>query len=271
MSTSQLFFDGHMDEPQSVRAGGGEAVVISVRCPGKDGPNEDSAAVIPLSESRAVLAIADGMGGHSSGAEASRLALEALDASVRSGVDNEEELRTSILNGFEMANETVRAMGVGAGTTLAVVEIQGQWVRTYHAGDTGIVVVGQRGRIKTRTLDHSPTGYAVEAGMMNDREAIRHEERHIISNIVGFEDMRIDIGPSLKLAARDTALIASDGLFDNLLVDTVTDRIRTGPLLDSTGRLATAALRRMASESETRHAKPDDLTIVAFRRAVTRS
>lgn len=254
-----------MIDPESIAIGGGEAVVISARCPDKETPNEDAATLIPLSDEHAVLAIADGMGGHAAGDDASRLALEALEASVRTGARTHEELRTSILNGFEMATETVGALGVGAGTTLAVVEIQDGWIRTYHAGDTGIVVVGQRGRIKLRTMDHSPTGYAVGAGMMNDREAIRHEERHIISNIVGFDDMRIEIGPSLQLATHDTVVIASDGLFDNLLIGAIANRISSGPLLGGMKKLAASALRRMVSEAETQPAKPDDLTIIAFR------
>jgi serine/threonine protein phosphatase PrpC len=170
-----------------------------------------------------------------------------------------------ILDGFEMANETIRALGVGAATTLAAVEIQGRWVRSYHCGDTGIVVVGQRGRVKQRTVDHSPTGYAVEAGVMNEREALRHEERHVVINMVGSPEMRIEMGPSLQLAARDTILIATDGLFDNLMLDVVIERIRKGSLRKAVAELAAAARRRMRAASESTPSKPDDLTIVAYR------
>jgi serine/threonine protein phosphatase PrpC len=221
--------------------------------------------VIAIDDERGVLAVADGAGGHASGAIAARHALEAIDASIR-GRAPEDELRTSILNGFEMANETVRGLGVGAGTTLAVVEVQGAWIRTYHVGDTGIIVTGQRGRIKGRTLDHSPTGYAVESGLMNDREAIHHEERHLISNMIGSESMRIDMGPSIKLASRDTVLIATDGLFDNMHFDDIVERVRKGHVPHALGGMTRLCHRRMENEPETTPSKPDDLTILAFRR-----
>jgi serine/threonine protein phosphatase PrpC len=255
-----------MDSAVTTSVAGGTAAVMSLRSPEHEASNEDAAAVIPISESAGVLALADGMGGHAHGAEAARLALEAIDVSIRDR-DPEQDLRTAILNGFEMANENVRGLGVGAGTTLAVAEIQGLWIRTYHVGDSGVVVVGQRGSVRTRTVDHSPTGYALEAGLMDEKEAIQHEERHIISNAVGARDMRIDVGPSLQMGQRDTVLLASDGLFDNIVFDAIIDRVRTGPLDEGVSELCGQARKRMTRPSETRPSKPDDLTIVAFRRS----
>ncbi len=39
---------------------------------------------------------------------------------------------------------------------------------------------------------------------------------HIVSNVVG-----VDVGSALELAARDTLLIASDGLVDNLKTEEI--------------------------------------------------
>lgn len=262
---SSFFIDRDMDRPATVPVASGNAAVWSSRSPDRDSENEDAALVIPLAPGHGVLAVADGFGGHASGAQAARLALEAIDASVRNRDPAEDELRTAILDGFEMANETIRALGVGAATTLAVVEIQQRWVRPYHCGDTGIVVVGGRGRVKVRTVDHTPTGYAMEAGVMNEREALRHEERHIVFNMVGSPEMRIEMGASVQLAPRDTLLIATDGLFDNLTFDVITDRIRRGALAACVLEMAESARRRMGSRSESQPSKPDDLTLLAYR------
>lgn len=256
-----------MEVAEGVPLPGGDAVVYAQRGPDRrEDPNQDAAAVFCPAANTAVLAVADGVGGQSSGAEASRLALESLASTLQSRLP-EDEIRSAILNGFELANETVRALGVGAGTTLAVVEIQGGWARSYHVGDSGILITGQRGKVRVRTVDHSPTGYAVEAGLMNDREAIVHEERHLLNNMVGFENMRIEIGASVQLAARDTVLMASDGLFDNIHFDEIVDRVRSGPLRSGVNELAGLARRRMTHETATRPSKPDDITIVAYRRA----
>ena len=267
--SSSFFLTENMAQATSTPFAGGEAVVIAARSPDREDDNEDAAVLIPLAPNHGVLALADGVGGHASGAAAARLALEAIDASVRNRDSTEQELRSAILDGFEMANETVRALGVGAGTTLAVVEIQQQWVRPYHVGDSGIVIVGQRGRIKARTVDHSPTGYAVEAGLMDDREALRHEERHLVSNMVGLADMRIEIGSSIQLASRDTVLMATDGLFDNLHFDDIVERVRTGALAERVNEISRESSKRMKSESTARPSKPDDMTIIAFRRRTT--
>ena len=263
--TSTFYLSTDLTESVEHPIAHGTAVIFTARNPEREGPNEDAAAIIPAGHGRGVLVLADGAGGYSHGEEASRLAVEAIEASVRNRDNTEEEMRTAILNGVELANENIRALGVGAASTLAVVEIADEWIRTYHVGDSGIIATGQRGLIKTRTVDHSPTGYAIEAGFMNDREAIRHEERHLVTNIVGMADMRIDIGASLQLARRDTVLMASDGLFDNLQFDHIVDRVRKGRLINAVNELAAGAHRRMRSTAESQPSKPDDLTIIAYR------
>jgi serine/threonine protein phosphatase PrpC len=125
-------------------------------------------------------------------------------------------------------------------------------------------VVGQRGRVKSRTVDHTPTGYAMEAGVMNEREALRHDERHLVFNMVGTSEMRIEIGPSLQLSARDTIVIATDGLFDNLTLESILNRVRKGPLERGVAEVAASARKRMTSGVQP--SKPDDLTVVAYRR-----
>jgi serine/threonine protein phosphatase PrpC len=158
-------------------------------------------------------------------------------------------------------------LGTGAATTLALVEIQDRTIRTYHVGDSEILVTGQRGKVKLQTIPHSPIGYAVEAGLMNEEDAIHHEERHVISNVIGSDQMRIEMGPPTEMAPRDTLLLASDGLFDNLLPGEIINTIRSGPLDDSLSVLVEAAQDRMVSSGGAAPSKPDDLTVIAFRRA----
>jgi serine/threonine protein phosphatase PrpC len=159
----------------------------------------------------------------------------------------------------------VLELGSGAATTLAVVEVQGPTVRPYHVGDSEILITGQRGRVKLQTISHSPIGYAVEAGLIAADDAIHHEERHVISNVIGSASMRIELGPAVTLAARDTVLLASDGLFDNLLQQEIVAGIRSGPLREALGGIVSEARRRMTEPQEGLPSKPDDLTVVAYR------
>ena len=75
-----------------------------------------------------------------------------------------------------------------------------------------VLVTGGLGKIKLLTVSHSPVGMALESGLLDEAEAMHHEERHIVSNVVGSAGMRIEIGAKRKLAPRDTVLLASDGL-----------------------------------------------------------
>jgi serine/threonine protein phosphatase PrpC len=213
-----------------------------------------------------VLAVADGLGGSAAGEHAARLALEALIEAVEGVAAEDIQLRTAILNGLEAANARILALGTGAATTLAVVELTESTVRPYHVGDSLILLVGGRGKLKLQTIPHSPVGYGVEAGLLDEGDAMHHEDRHIVSNVVGHAEMRIEIGSPLTLAKRDTLLLASDGLADNLHVNEIAERLAKGTLSRASEQLATDATERMVQPSSECPSKADDLTFIAFRR-----
>lgn len=175
-------------------------------------------------------------------------------------------LRGVILDGIERANALVQQRTAGAGATLAVVEITPQGVmRPYHVGDCQILVVGNRGRLKLLTRAHSPVGYAQDSGLISEHEALRHQDRHLVSNIVGNPQMHIEIGPRLRLAPRDTVLVASDGLFDNLHSREIINLIRKGPLAGAAGALASTIRQRMEDPRRDEPSKPDDVSFVIYR------
>jgi serine/threonine protein phosphatase PrpC len=256
-----------MDGVELHRFIGGTAAVFTTRSPEKETPNEDAAAVIFSDENSGALLVADGLGGLRSGELASQTVVDALTSALNDRTGENGSLRSGILDGIEEGNRRLCEMAIGAATTLAIVELRQRTVRPFHVGDTVILIIGQRGKVKLQTISHSPIGFAVESGLLDEADAIHHEDRHLVSNVVGTPEMRIEIGSEIELAPRDTLLIASDGLLDNLQVDEIVDRIRIGPLQQAVGRLATDAGQRMRNgDSDSQHpSKPDDLTIVAFR------
>lgn len=261
------FFEAEMAAPRQCAFGPGIACVYSAGCPGHDGANEDSAIILPVSDTQGILALADGLGGLAAGQTASKTALEALNASVSEIATEPMMMRTAVLNGFETANENIRQNASTGATTMAVVEIDENKARPYHVGDSAILVIGGLGKIKFQSIPHSPTGYAVEAGLIDENDALDHEHRHLVSNIVGSPDMRIDVGPVITLAPRDTVLIASDGLVDNLHIEEIARYVRKGSLDTVVATLAHEARVRMSGANKDLPSKPDDLTIVAFRLA----
>jgi serine/threonine protein phosphatase PrpC len=241
----------------------GRVGIYSMRSPEKDSANEDALAVVPFDESSGALVVADGMGGHAAGDVAAQIAIDAVVSAIGEARETRSLLRSGIITGFERANQEVQALGTGAGTTLAVVELGDGAARPYHAGDSAILIVGSRGRVKLETTPHSPVGFGVEAGLLDADEAMEHDQRHVVLNAVGSDGMRIEIGSAIKLSKRDTVLLASDGLTDNLAIHEVVESIRKGQLGTSLNQLVSACHARMAGG--TSQSKPDDLTVVAFR------
>lgn len=260
---ARILRDCDMQEAEVRAFASGAAAVFSARRPGAEGPNQDAAALLPFDAESGVLAVADGVGGQRSGADASGIAVMELERKLDAASEAGSELRDAILDAFETTDRSIASSG-GA-TTLVAAELRGRVLRTYHAGDSAILVVGQRGRLKHQTVPHSPVGYAVESGLLDEHDAMHHEDRHVISNAIGSAEMRIEIGPPLTLAARDTVLLASDGLFDNLHLWEVVEAIRTGPLVKVAARLVETCRQRMQEPRAGDPCKPDDLSFIVFR------
>lgn len=265
---------------QLVSACGGECALYTHRSPFKETFNQDVAAVVQHSRTSGAIVVADGLGGMVAGEVAAEIAVSSVRASIerlrvpdrrssRSRKANQttaDDLRTAILEGLEHANERILRESFGSATTIAIVEIVNGAIRSYHVGDSMVLVCGLRGKLKHLTVCHSPVGFLVKSGLIDEDQAMHHEERHLVSNVIGSPDMRIESGPQLPMAARDTVLVATDGLFDNLHVAEIVERIRKGPLKEGVERLARDATERMLCPVEGLPSKPDDLTIVAFRR-----
>lgn len=262
-----LLLDG-ATEPQQTQAdvAGGTAVAYTCREPGKETENEDSVAIIPYGPGAGVLVVADGAGGLPAGKRASLTAITTLAESLQSAMNKTMLLRTAILNGIDAANNAVLGLANGSATTLTVITIEGLLARSYQIGDSEAIIVGQRGRIRLQTTAHSPTGFAVEAGFLDEREALHHEERHLVSNFLGTNDMRVDVGALVKLNPRDTVVVASDGLMDNVHVDEIIECVRKGPLPEAVSSAVDLASQRMRGVRGGQPSKPDDLSLILFRK-----
>lgn len=265
-SVPTIFCGSNLDAPVRHLLPAGEAVIYTHRSPDKETANEDSAAILSLGDRRHVLTVADGMGGNRNGEAASRIAIEAMQASVCAATLEGLALRSGILSGIEIATIRIKQDAPGGGTTIVALEVDGDTVRPYHVGDSVILIVGQRGKVKLITTSHSPVGLAVEAGVLDDEEAMHHEERHMILNFVGSSKMRIEMGSTLHLARRDTVLLASDGLVDNLTIPEIVEFIRKGPLRTGVARAVNLATKRMLNPTGDQPSKPDDITLLAYRR-----
>jgi serine/threonine protein phosphatase PrpC len=260
---TRLYIECDMMSPELIEVVGGRVACLCRSRPGNVEPNDDSAAIVQTISGAIVLIVADGVGGSPAGHKASAIAVESVTENVRAA-DPMSDLRSAILDGIEHANREILDLGIGAATTLAVVEIQDHVFRAYQVGDSLTLVIGQRGAIKWKSTPHSPVGYAIESGMLDEVDAIHHDELHVVSNLVGCRKMHIEIGPSQPLAARDTVIVATDGLCDNLYPEEIIEHGRSGKLLGRITRLMELATDRMSQSQSDQPSKPDDLTILMY-------
>lgn len=246
----------------------GQVVAVCRAAPYRDGPGEDAALLASLGEDECVLAVADGAGGHRGGGDASTLALQSLSECL---FDPQPGLgvRERILRGFDLGHQRIASLGIGAATTLAVAHLSGDELATYHVGDSTILLVGQRGRRKHLTVWHSPVGYELAAGTLDEAGAIDHAESHLVIHLLGLADLKVEMSSGIRVSARDTLLLASDGLLDNVALDEVSERIRRGPLDRCARACADLAARRMSEPLEGEPSKPDDLSLLLYRRSPT--
>ena len=132
-------------------------------------------------------------------------------------------------------------------------------------GDSGVLGFTPFGELRMQTIAHSPVGYAIEAGVLDELEAMLHADRHLVSNVIGDPHMHVELSSALELESGDTYVIASDGLFDNIHTPEIVRYLHKGSLSQSTRQLVEECRRRMLQPTEGQPSKPDDLTLIAFR------
>jgi len=191
-----------------------------------------------------ILAIvSDGMGGHLSGAEASRKSVEVMGqvyfegtggsavsrARHEAGGDAHREplgvpeaaainrLRWAFLEAnrqvFEQVGEGHNGM---AGTTCTAIVFLPETIHIAHAGDSRAYLL-RGGNVKQLTDDHSVVGEMVRKGMLSREEATKHPHRNIITRAVGLRgNLEVDIEESTPVERGDRVIICSDGLFSML-------------------------------------------------------
>jgi len=250
---------------QSLQLPVGTLVLYTARAPYKTGdtPNEDGLAVLEVDPANYVLVVADGVGGSPGGATASAIVLEKVVECV-SGEPEASAIPAMLIAAIEDADQEIKSRGNGSASTVVLAHIDADTFRTVHVGDSVVLQCGQRGKLKFETIAHSPVGYALEAGVLSEDEAFSHEDRHVVSNIVGGQDMSITLGGAVPLARRDTLMLATDGVTDNVRQSEIIEIIRKGPVENCAERLVELAEERMESPDE---GKPDDMTFILFRRA----
>jgi PPM family protein phosphatase len=168
---------------------------------------------------RLVAVLADGMGGHTAGALASRVVCESFISAYK-GLNGSRPQR--LLKSLQSANDAiavkVRANPIlsGMGSTLVAAVFTDEGVEWVSVGDSPLLLFRQ-GEIALLNEDHSlapELDRLAAVGRMTAEEAKSDPRRHMLRSAVTGDDLDlVDVSRRpLALEAGDYVILASDGL-----------------------------------------------------------
>ncbi|MDH7603022.1 MAG: Stp1/IreP family PP2C-type Ser/Thr phosphatase [Armatimonadota bacterium] len=169
-------------------------------------------------------AVADGMGGHSSGQIASELALKTTINSYYNDDSPivEESLKTAILKANALVFDTSRAIveRSGMGTTITALVLRGDEAFIAQVGDSRCYLL-RNGELKQLTEDHSWVNEQVKRGGLSREEAETSPFRNVITRSLGTSPtVDVDIFTE-QITPGDMFLLCSDGLTNELSDDEI--------------------------------------------------
>jgi protein phosphatase len=157
-----------------------------------------------------LVVVCDGMGGHTAGEVASRLAVQAILAHYYQSDD--QDRAASLEYAFFEANRSIYEDGGGAmGTTgVAALFFQGT-LYVANVGDSRAYLV-REGHIDQISRDHSLVAEQVVAGILTPEQARHSNYRNMITRALGYRaEVQVDVF-SLPLQTGDVVVLSSDGL-----------------------------------------------------------
>ncbi len=228
--------------------------------------NEDSFLVLELAGRSAgaefewLLAVADGIGGHIGGAQASAAAVRVLTEAFP--LQSTVPAREALLEAVRKANAEIfrLAAGIpdsaGMGTTLVAALVRPGYAFIVNVGDSRAYVVRRR-RLFQVTRDHSWVAEQRASGGLSEEDLARSPFRRMVTRSLGYEaSVRADAF-EVDLDKRDALLLCSDGLYGPVPEALIGRRFRRRRSL---ARLC-SGLIRLAN----RRGGPDNISAVAAR------
>ncbi len=200
--------------------------------------NEDYVrCIVPADEEQlrrkgALFLVADGMGGHQAGEEASKEAVARVAQEYYAGAS--DDVGDSLRRAIKAANKAVYEQAnadpslVGMGTTLVVAAIVGRELYVANVGDSRAYLL-RRKRLEQITVDHSWVEEQVRAGLLTSRQAEQHPQRNLITRALGTRpQIEVDLF-ELDLREGDLLLLCTDGLSGQVSQGAITASLLSQP------------------------------------------
>jgi protein phosphatase len=230
--------------------------------------------------------VADGMGGHSCGEVASRLAAETIRAFVARtrdgdkctwpfGIDPDSSLAVNRLRtAVQLANRRVfrasesRDEYAGMGSTVVVALIEDDRLAFAGVGDSRVYAHTDAGLTQLTNDDSWVATILARDPEVDEAALATHPMRHVLTNAIGArEETEVEVGER-TLAGREVLLLCSDGLHGALDDETLAGVLGNLGNIGSGGgedEVAVAAEQLLRAALET--GGKDNITALVVRRA----
>lgn len=184
--------------------------------------NEDSIGFVQIGPDIVLLILADGLGGHGRGEEASAFITEKSAEVFRSHYNDENCLARC----FEVSQEGLMQKQQKEGaqsdlkSTLVLLYINQCKVRWGHIGDSRLYHF-MNGRLMEQTADHSVPQMLVASGEIELKDIRHHPDRNRLVRVMGTEwdTPRYQLSPERDEKVGQAFLLCSDGFWENIEED----------------------------------------------------
>ncbi|HEX6482380.1 MAG TPA: protein phosphatase 2C domain-containing protein [Ktedonobacteraceae bacterium] len=210
-------------------------------------PNEDNLFAVQATRPNnaepqqfGLFVVADGMGGHANGQDASRLAIQTiidfmLPRLSSSNPMNEEDFKNLLAEGVQCANQAVHQRNMeeraDMGTTMTAALIVGAIAYVSNVGDSRTYLYREPEGLVKITHDHSVVASLVDAGIIKPDDIYTHPKRNQIYRSLG-EKLYVEVDTfKVPLRVGDKLLLCSDGLWD-MVRDPEIQRVMSAPVPD---------------------------------------
>jgi len=192
-------------------------------------PNEDSLFAVKgtrmmngQTQQVGLFVVADGMGGHANGQDASRLAIQTIIDYILPrlfhGENANETPEKLLVDSVQQANQAVHehnmANSADMGTTVTATLIIDTIAHVANVGDSRTYLYRTAEGLSKVTRDHSVVASLVDAGIIKPDDIYTHPKRNQIYRSLG-EKPFVEVDPfEVQLQPGDKMLLCSDGLWD---------------------------------------------------------
>ena len=178
-----------------------------------------------------LLAVADGMGGHAKGEEASKIALNAIARAVIPDLLNNTPFTKILEKGIQNANQDIldhtaeNPEASGMGTTSVCAVVKDNQIHLANVGDSRAYRVSDD-EICRVTKDHSYVQALIDEGEITEEQAREHPRKNEITRAVGImPSIEVDT-MKLTLDSDESLLLCCDGVIAHLSDDDIHKIIR---------------------------------------------